>query len=191
MSNRSPRHFHIVLLAVGMAAIACGASVTATPISSAVVAALTATPTSKVALASPTATSVPNQEQVVALSTLPPPLKDVAFPQQTITYPANWPVEIRFPDTLSLVEATSGTLPDSATTGWGAKFRYSGNPQAAGGVVISALNAMGWRLEEQTELDSGGMLLVVQNDTGGTGIIVIDTDPVAPGSSLVVTTLFP
>ncbi len=123
--------------------------------------------------------------------TLPPPLAGVEFPTQAIAYPPEWPADLRYPDEFSVVETSSGTLADDST-GWAAKLRYTGDPQSAADLLSSFFTERGWRVVERTELDSGGLLILVQHDEKkSSGALVIDPDTSDPGYTKVVATVFP
>lgn len=123
--------------------------------------------------------------------TLPPPLAGVEFPAQVVDYPADWPLDLRFPAAFTLVETSSGTL-EGGAEGWGAKLRYPGQPQAAADELSSFFTAAGWQVAERVELDSGGLLLLVQRgEDDGSGAIVLDPDVDAPGTTKILLTVFP
>jgi hypothetical protein len=121
--------------------------------------------------------------------TLPPPLENVDFPSEPVPYPADWLDELKFPNEFTLVDSSSGTLPEATTQGWAAKFRYQGKPSEATKSISSFMKEKGWTVAEN-KLDSGGNLLLIQREQGS-GIIVIDFDPNDASKSLVVATIFP
>ena len=123
--------------------------------------------------------------------TLPPPLAGVEFPTQAVAYPPEWPADLRYPEEFSVVETSSGALADGSK-GWAAKLRYRGDPQGAADLLSSFFTARGWRVVERTELDSGGLLILVQqDDKRNSGALVIDPDTSDPGYTRVVATVFP
>lgn len=123
------------------------------------------------------------------LATLPPPLAHVEFPELPTDYPADWPSEYRYPDTMPLVEAASGNIVGGDAYGWTAKHRFSGDPQEAADVLASWLQGNGWNVVERFSSDSGGFVLLVQRGEEGTGVITIDVDPSRLGASLIASTL--
>lgn len=132
-------------------------------------------------LATPTLTT--------SLSTLPPPLADVSFPEQTIDYPPEWPEELRFPAPFRLVEVESGPLVAGDKTGWGGKFRFPNEPAAAAEALVTFFEETAWQINEQVELGDGALLLFVSAVDGeGEGMIVVDWEPAAmAGSRLLLT----
>jgi ribosomal protein L40E len=123
--------------------------------------------------------------------TLPPPLAGVEFPVQAVDYPPDWPPDLRYPESFTLVETSSGTLEGGAEA-WGAKLRYLGQPPGAADEISSFFAAQGWQVAERAELDSGGVLLLVQrNDGNGSGVIVLDPDLDNPGTTKGLITVFP
>ena len=127
-----------------------------------------------------------------SLPTLPPPLEDVEFPGQQIPYPDEWPADLHYPESFRLVEAASGVLPEGEFTGWAAKLRFDDDPQSAADQLSAFFTELGWQIVEQTELDSGGILMLIEKgNKEGTGMLIIDPDTTNPGSSKVLTTVFP
>jgi len=124
------------------------------------------------------------------IPTLPPPLTNVEFPTQVVDYPPEWPTELRYPEQFVVVETTSGVLPNSDIVGWAAKLRIRENPQSAASLLSSFFTAKGWQIAEYTELDSGGVLMVVERDRD-TGIAVIDIDVSNPDYAIILSTIFP
>jgi ribosomal protein L40E len=123
--------------------------------------------------------------------TLPPPLAGVEFPTQAVDYPSDWPADLRYPESFMLVDTSSGTL-EGGAAGWGGKLRYGGEPQSAADELSSFFAAQGWQVAERAELDSGGVLLLVQRDDGsGSGVIVLDPDVDSPGTTRGLITVFP
>lgn len=139
---------------------------------------------------SPTARPV-TQQATSDIATLPPPLKNVEFPTQVIAYPTDWPIELRYPEQFSVVEVSSGTLPDSASTGWAVKLRYAGDLKSAANILSSFFAEKGWQIVERTELDSGGVLLVIERGDKSTGIVIMDTDASNPDYTNIIATVFP
>ncbi len=145
-------------------------------------------PTAPPALTLPT--GIPPTEPPVA--TLPPPLAAVEFPTQAIDYPGDWPAQLHYPRQFDLVEAISGELPGGGSTGWAAKLRYRGEPSSAADLLSSFFTSQGWQIAERMELDSGGFLLLVERDNKtGSGILIIDPDPVDRLYSRVVALVVP
>lgn len=122
--------------------------------------------------------------------TLPSPLENVEFPTEQEQYPVDWFEELKFPSDFILVDSSSGTLPESTTQGWAAKFRYQGTPSDARESSMSFLEEKGWSIIENNKLDSGGYLLLVQREQRS-GILIMDTDPNNSALTLIVATMFP
>jgi photosystem II stability/assembly factor-like uncharacterized protein len=123
------------------------------------------------------------------LSTLPPPLADVHFPDEVTTYPADWPDVLRPPETFTLVETTSGPLLESAVTGRSAKLRFPHEPSVAAGQLEEFLKDIEWQIVERVDLGAGGLLLfIASSDNLGEGIVVIDPDQTEAGTSRIMVT---
>jgi hypothetical protein len=123
---------------------------------------------------------------------LPPPLANVKFPTQKIDYPSEWPQELHYPDQFTLVQVSSGIVPDGGTKGWAAKLRYNGTQKDAAELLSSFFTANGWDIAERNELASGSYtLLLEKNNKQNTGIVVIDPDPTNHDTTRVVATVFP
>ena len=167
-------------LALMLAVLACGGGAPAT----------TPPPTRLAPTLAPTSPGSPT-DAVAEVATLPPPLEDVEFPTGPAEYPTDWPEALEFPEGFVLADAAGGSLPDATVEGWSAKLRYAGDSSSAAAAVGAFLGVEGWGVVEQTDLDSGGILLLLETSSGGTGIIVIDVVPSQPGFSLVEVTLFP
>jgi hypothetical protein len=139
----------------------------------------------------------PPTQRATAISTespvalLPPPLANVDFPVQAIPYPSDWPNDLHYPEQFSVVDAISGTLPESAATGWIAKLRFEGDPSKAVQTLSSFLAEKGWQIAENTELDSGSVLLVIERDNKSSGIAIIDPDIHDPAFTNIVVSAFP
>lgn len=125
------------------------------------------------------------------LSTMAPPLQNVEFPEQIVEYPPEWPVELRYPEQFSPVELSSGTLPDGEKTGWVAKLRYQGDRKLAINLAMSFLAANGWQVVEYTDLDSGGILVLMERDPRGTGIVIVDEEVGTLGIAKIIAAIFP
>jgi ribosomal protein L40E len=123
--------------------------------------------------------------------TLPPPLAGVEFPTQAVDYPSDWPADLRYPESFTLVGTSSGRL-EGGAEGWGAKLRYQGEPPSAADELSSFFTSQGWQVAERAEMDSGGVLLLVQRDgDNGSGVIVLDPDLDNPGTTKSLITIFP
>jgi hypothetical protein len=127
----------------------------------------------------------------VLVATFPPPLANVEFPTQIAEYPTDWPVELRFPEEFTLADTSSGKLPEQDSVGWSAKLRYHGDPKSAADALSAFLIEQGWQIGQRTDLDSGGVLVLIEKDGGGSGIIVIDSDISDLTYSNIVATVFP
>jgi hypothetical protein len=139
----------------------------------------------------PVTLTVSSPSPTVIVGKLPPPLANVRFPSQPISYPADWHPDLRYPNQFTLVEATSGISP-RGTKGWAAKLVYQGDPRNAADALSIFFVSKGWQPIERTELDSSGFLLLFQKgDKQRTGAIVIDPDTQRPGYIKIVATVFP
>lgn len=128
---------------------------------------------------------------LVPVPTLPAPLEDVPFPDQPIQLPTEWPAELTYPQNFIVVDASSGSSPVEAASGWSTKMRYSGAPQNAAADLEKFLQSNGWTVKESNLLDSGGMVSVLAKGSSGNGIVIIDPDPSNPAASIIISTLFP
>jgi len=145
-------------------------------------------PSEPVAAISPTITYESTNNLI---PTLPAPLKDVPFPDQSIQLPTDWPAELVFPQSFILVDASSGSSPVEGASGWSTKMRYSGTSQNAAADLEKFFQSNGWTVKESNLLDSGGMVIVLTKGNSGNGIVIIDPDPGDPASSIIISTLFP
>lgn len=139
------------------------------------------------AVASPTVM----QNTIISVPTLPAPLEDVPFPDQPIQLPTDWPAELDYPDSFIVVDASSGSSPVEAASGWSTKMRYSGAPQNAAADLEKFFQSNGWTVKESNLLDSGGMVIVLTKGNSGNGIVIIDPDPSNSAASIIISTLFP
>lgn len=178
VSNRSPRLLAIAAAAVILVAIGAGMLYLAYRSRSESPVAVTPSPAAGAGvLSSPSPQAAAPSPSPLVMATQAPPLAAVPFPSPTIAYPADWPSELRFPESFVLVEATSGTLPDGSTKGWSAKLRFKGSPNQAVEALTLFLGNGGWQIR-QLPLDSGGSLLLVQRQgKSGNGTVIIDPDP--------------
>ncbi len=136
-------------------------------------------------------TEVSPATNIRPVSTLPPPLESVDFPSQTIAYPIDWPVELRYPDQFKLVDAVSGILPDSSTRVHVAKLLYPGTAQDAENLLSSFFTRQGLQIAENNKLDDGGFQLLLQGgDKQHSGIVVIDPDTNNQKSTRILATIW-
>lgn len=142
-------------------------------------------------LAPSTTTRPVTQQATHDIATLPPPLKNVQFPTQVIAYPTNWPIDLRYPEQFSVVEVSSGTLPYSTLVGWAVKLRYAGDLKSAALILSSFFTQKGWQIVESTDLDSGGVLLMIERGDKSTGIVIMDIDASNPAYTIILATVFP
>jgi len=124
------------------------------------------------------------------ISTLSPPLQNVYFPPIEVAYPDGWPIKLQYPDQFTLVEANSGVMPENNTIVWAVKLRYEGDPQSAASLLLNYFTEINWQIAEQTTLDSGGILLLIEENNKGTGILVIDSEKENPDFTTIVATIF-
>lgn len=138
-------------------------------------------------------TTVPVTDEVdIEFAPLPPPLAEVDFPSQPVDYPPDWPSLLIYPEQFVLVDASSGTLPeDTSTNGWAAKLRYQGTVEEAAEQMKSFFEPNGWQVVEQSELDGGGVLLLMaQTEPAGTVIVVLDPDQDNSSETRILATVF-
>lgn len=131
----------------------------------------------------PTPTRTPTPRPIRALE---PPLARETFPGLTIPYPADWPLELVYPPQFSLVDESSGTLPESNTTAWAAKFRYEGTPIGADETLLAYWETSGWRVAEQIDLGGHARVFLVANgELDAEGVIVVDAEDGVTDSMLI------
>jgi hypothetical protein len=96
------------------------------------------------------------------------------------------------PAAFTLVEAESGVLLENDSVGWGAKLRFPADPARAVAALTTHFAQMEWQIAERVDLGGGAALLFVSaSDGDGEGMVVVDRDPVAPESSLIMLMLVP
>jgi hypothetical protein len=141
----------------------------------------------------PTPTPLPDPTPTpIPLPALPPPLENVEFPTEKINYPRDWPVELRYPDEFMLVETSSGSSELGGPKGWAAKLRIEADPQSSADLLASFFTTQGWEINEREELDSGGVLILIERNSGANqGIIVIDPDQTNPSYTNILASVFP
>ena len=128
--------------------------------------------------------------QATRVRTLPSPLKDVEFPAERASYPADWPSDLIWPKEFKLVDSASGTLPGSTSKGWSAKFRYSGELSGAVKAVSGFLEGDRWTVVQTSRLDSGAWSVLLERSQGS-AIVVMDSDPDDASQTLVIATFLP
>lgn len=151
--NKNMKRVVVVVLIVSLTMLACNLLTSAeTPIATA-----EATPTE------------------LNMETLPPPLVNVEFPEDVKPYPADWPADLHFPESFQTTDFSQGTLPGGAKLGRSVKMRFSGMISDAADGLRAFLGEKGWKIVDETDLDSGGKVWIIEKEGGGTGMIVIDT----------------
>lgn len=121
------------------------------------------------------------------LETLPPPLANVEFPEDVNPYPADWPADLRFPESFKTVDFSQGTLP-GGTPGKSVKIRFTGTMQDAADGLRAFLSEKGWKIVDETDLDGEGKVWIIERDGGGTGMIVIDSQ--GSGNIIIIATFY-
>lgn len=131
-------------------------------------------------VSTPTATLMPTTDP---LPTLPPPLARANFPKQAISYPQDWPTELRFPQEFVVVNTASGPSADGAVQIWTLKLRFAGNADAATEAMLTFLASRGWNAQ-QSVLSSGTHVVTIERNNGANGGgFEADTDPDDPASA--------
>jgi hypothetical protein len=149
------------------------------------------TSTSPITPATPTRQPDPTSTEI-PLPTMSPPLEGVVFPGEKVFYPGDWPGELRFPDDFVLVEASSGNFELGGPKGWAAKLRIEADPHSAADLLASFFMAQGWEINDREELDSGGVLILLERMNGANqGILVVDPDLTDPSYTNILATVFP
>jgi hypothetical protein len=124
----------------------------------------------------------------VAPLPLSPQLQE--FPSEEKQYPADWPVDFRFPEGFLLVDSTAGNLPESTGTAWSARLIYKGETSDAVRATTEFLVGTGWTVTENVPVDLDNTSLIVERGNGS-GIIAISKDPNNSSQTLITATLFP
>lgn len=123
------------------------------------------------------------------IPTIPPPLEGVDFPDESIQYPSEWPVELHYSSEFLPLEAEQGMLPDKTSTAWIAKHRFLGSPDDAALLLIDHYSSDGWEVVSYP-LDSGGALVTLTRNNGtSTGTLLIDSDSQDIAATVVLTTV--
>jgi len=132
---------------------------------------------------------LPTLRTSTPVPSLPSPLKGVEFSAQPTDYPGGWPEEVRYPREFAVLEVSSGAL--DGRQGWGSKLMFKGTPEKASNLLSDFFVAKGWRIAQRTQLDSGGVVVVVDKNEGGSGIWVADTSTEDSTCTNIVVTVFP
>jgi hypothetical protein len=122
-----------------------------------------------------TPTENPEPASEASLEPLPPPLEKVEFPEQAKPYPSYWPEELHFPEAFKPVEFIQGTMPGGIKTNLSLKTRFGGTIENAADDLRAFLAQKNWQIVDETDLDTGGKVWIIQKDTNSSGIVVIDT----------------
>jgi len=128
-------------------------------------------------------------QYIQSLGVDPSSLAFVEFPSEAAQYPEDWPKDLTFPSDFTLVDFSSGKLPEGSKNGWSIKLRYAASPSDAEVAATSFLQSSGWQIVQNEPLDSIGYSIIIQRDQGS-GIVIIDTDPEDSSSSLILATYF-
>lgn len=122
------------------------------------------------------------------LETLPPPLANVEFPEDVKPYPSDWPIDLRLPESFKTVDFSQGTLPGGTKPGKSVKIRFTGTMQDAADELRAFLSEKGWKIVDETDLDSEGKVWIIERDGGSTGMIVIDSQ--GSGNIVIIATFY-
>ena len=128
--------------------------------------------------------------EVFALPTLPPPLADMVFPESAAEYPRDWPADLRYPEPFRLAATSAGFLPGGSSQSWATQLRYPGEPKAAADALAAFFTGKDWKITEQTVLDAGTHVLLIERGANGqSGLVIVDADDSHPGQSKVLATI--
>jgi hypothetical protein len=133
----------------------------------------------------------PGNSILLPMPTASSPLAGVEFPVQEIPYPSGWPADLLYPDQFTVVDMNTGVLPEQDRTGWAAKLRYAGDVKSAADLLSSFFVDKGWQVVERTDLDMGGILVMLKKNNTSNGILVLDSDIHDTQSTNIVATIFP
>jgi hypothetical protein len=133
----------------------------------------------------------PGNAILLPMATASSPLAGVEFPVQEIPYPSGWPADLLYPNQFTLIDTSSGTFSETAKTGWAAKLRFSGDINTAADLLSAFFVDKGWQVIERTNVDMGGILIILQKNTTSNGIVILDRDSHDAQYTNVVTTIFP
>lgn len=104
-------------------------------------------------------------------------IADLNISKQEISYPDDWPVDLRLPNNFILVEANSGVSVGGSQQGWTAMYRFSGNIDEAEEAINQYFTQNGWDIVVSEKQEVGGYMLLVQNEnTEGFTVIEVDQD---------------
>jgi hypothetical protein len=91
-----------------------------------------------------------------------------------------------------LVETSSGSSELGGPKGWAAKLRIEADPHSADDLLASFFTAQGWEINDREDLDSGGVLILLERKNGANqGILVFDSDFTHLSYTNVLATVFP
>jgi len=133
----------------------------------------------------------PSISIALPLATMSSPLANVEFPTQEIQYPSDWPADLLYPDQFIVVDTSSGTFSETDKTEWAAKLRFAGDINTAADLLSSFFVNEGWQVIERSNLDGGGLLIIIQKNSTSNGIVIFDRDSHDAQYTSVVTTIFP
>ncbi len=118
-----------------------------------------------------------------------PSIADLNISKQEISYPDEWPVDLRLPENFILVEAKSGASVSGSQQGWTAMYRFKGNVDEAKEAINQYFTQNRWDILISENQESGGYMLLVENEETE-GFIVIEMDPDSNLKSLIMISFF-
>lgn len=118
-----------------------------------------------------------------------PAIAALDIPKDGVSYPDDWPEDLRFPKVFTLVETSSGKSVGGSSQGWTAMYRIKGSVDEAEASLRKHFLDLGWQIpavEKQEE--SGYMFLLEKGESNG--FIVIEADPDKRNQTLIMATFF-
>jgi hypothetical protein len=118
------------------------------------------------------------------LPTLAPPLAPLELPVAPVEYPEEWPEALRLPAEFTPVDLTSGSMPGVDDPEWSAGLRYARPPLDAADALTVHFERQGWSVVRR-DFGGTGVLLTIELDSTGSGMVVIDADTATDGAAVI------
>jgi hypothetical protein len=104
------------------------------------------------------------------------PSKVIEFPEETISYPQNWPENFIFPDEFQLVDTNSGISDITESNIWASKYTYNGQLDNAVSDIENYLNNIFWNIDFQDQDDEDYIFIISDMNSDSTGLIYFGPD---------------
>lgn len=129
------------------------------------------------------------QKNLEAKDNNAPSIADLNLSKQEISYPDEWPVEFRLPDSFILVEVNSGTSIGGSQQGWTAMYRFKGNVDEVEEAINKYFKQNNWDILISENQEAGGYILLLEKGEME-GFTVIEVDPDSDRETLIMITVF-